>query len=140
MRLALLGLALLLAGCASLPGRATPEIEVVRNYHAALNRRDLLALTAYVAPDVQWYSQLADERVLEVSGREALTASLQAYFAQHAETYWSFESATVQGNSVAVRERSQWRTSSERDERVTLCVYELHDGRIRRVTQYLSFR
>jgi len=131
----------LLQSCASTPPRnpesGAPEI-VVRNYHAALNRGDLLPLTLYVAPDVEWYSVVNGERILEVSGRQALTEALRAYFARNLKPTWSFDSAFTSGSFIAVRERSQWRGAEGSSERTTLCVYELHDGRIRRITQFLT--
>lgn len=139
--LAACALIVFLTGCASTQrssdGDSSNEA-VVRNYHAALNRGDLLPLTLYVAPDVEWYTAVDDERILEVSGREALTEALRAYLARGQAASWSFDVALSQGAFVAVRERSRWRGADGRGERVSLCVYEIHDGRIRRITQYLS--
>jgi hypothetical protein len=91
----------------------------------------------YVTPDVEWYSAMGSERVLEVSGREALIEALRVYFARDLKAAWSFDSAVAHGNFIAVRERSQWRNVDESGQRETLCVYELQDGRIRRITQFL---
>lgn len=138
--LAACALAVFLAGCASAPRSAGERgaEAVVRNYHAALNRGDLLPLTLYVTPDVEWYTVVDDQRILEVSGREALSEALRAYLARDQEASWGFDVALSHGAFVAVRERSRWRGADGRGERVSLCVYEIHDGRIRRITQYLS--
>lgn len=133
--------AVFLTGCASPQHRADGDRSaesVVRNYHAALNRGDLLPLTLYVTPDVEWYTVIDGERILEVSGREALTEALRTYFARDLNASWSVDSVVAQGAFVAVRERSHWRDAGERGERVSLCVYEIQDGRIRRITQFLS--
>lgn len=138
---AVLWCALALAGCATVPrqtGGAPSATDIIRSYHAAISRRDLLPLTLYVAPDVEWYSAVDGERILEVSGREALADMLRAYFSRNLSATWSFDAATTHGAFVAVRERSQWRGANENGERITVCVYELQDGRIRRITQFLS--
>jgi limonene-1,2-epoxide hydrolase len=139
-------LATTLVGCAGLSAApsahsgqppASGQI-VIEKYLAALNRRDLLALTAYVTPDVEWYSMVNGERILEVSGRDALTQSLQQHFAGHANTTWSIEAAQTIGNHVAVTERSQWSEDGRVQSRSTLGVYEFVSGRIRRITYFLS--
>jgi ketosteroid isomerase-like protein len=128
-----------LFGCASAPRGTLDESNtaVVKNYFAALNRRDLLALTAYVTPDVEWFSMVQGERIQEVAGRAALTESLQTHFSQTALSSWTIESMSQANRFIAVRERTRWRTASEEGEREALCVYEIQDGRIRRITQFL---
>jgi ketosteroid isomerase-like protein len=142
-RISVMLVTLVFAGCATTTRQAKPatqsSLAIVEQYVAALNRRDLLALTAYVAPDVEWYSVVDDERILEVTGREALTQTLQRYFAQNQQTHWSIEHATVVDRRVAVRERSQWHSSDgQNGERVSLSVYELRDGRIARISYFLD--
>src|SRR5215831_13645179 len=81
---------LLLAGCAADARRADhPKADVVDEYIAALNKRDLLLLTAYVTPDVEWRSVVNGEAILEVAGRDALKSMLEKFFAQHERTHWS---------------------------------------------------
>jgi limonene-1,2-epoxide hydrolase len=128
-----------LIGCATTPSKSSASpLAVVEQYHSALNRRDLLVLTAYVTPDVAWYSVVNGERIQEVSGRAALLETLRSYFAQNLKTHWAIESSTVVNQVVSVRERSQWQESDSSDERVSLAVYEVHDGRIARITYFLD--
>jgi ketosteroid isomerase-like protein len=128
---------------------------VVAGYIAALNRRDLLALTAYVTPDVEWYSMVNGERLLELSGREALEKSLAQFFERYAKTRWVIETMQVvegrgtptdkdrensgsSGVVVGVAERSEWNEGGLLKARSSLGVYELSDGRIRRITYFLN--
>jgi len=129
-----------LAGCATHPerGGTNTAVAVVENYLAAINRRDLLALTAYVTADVEWYSVVDGERVLEVTGREALSASLSAFTERHVEARWRIEWAQAIDDYVAIAERSEWREDGRAQSRLTLGVYEMSDGRIRRMTYFLS--
>lgn len=126
------------SGCTTLrtKNEASPLV-VVEKYLAALNSRDLMMLTAYVEPGVIWYSVVNGERIQEVAGREALAASLRNYFAQNERTDWHIEQVITVDQSVAIRERSAWRSSSDNDARTSLAVYEIHDGRIARITHYL---
>jgi len=133
-------LACFASGCATTKSKAAPNspFTVVEQYISALNRRDLLVLTAYVAPDLTWYSHVNNERITEVAGREALTKTLASYFANNAQTHWTIEQAVVTGQAVAVRERSQWRADDSSGERVSLAVYEIADGRIARISYFLG--
>jgi limonene-1,2-epoxide hydrolase len=138
MRASLL-LLCLLSACATTPFKAaapTP-LAVVEQYQSALNRRDLLVLTAYVTPDVTWYSVVNGERIQEVSGREELLQTLRNYFAQNQQTHWGIEHSTAVKQLVSVRERSQWSTADSSGERVSLVVYEVRDGRIASITNFL---
>jgi ketosteroid isomerase-like protein len=140
LRCLLIGLlSVTIASCATTRSKkeATP-LAVVENYLAALNRRDLLALTAYVEPNVVWYSSVKDERIQEVAGREVLVEQLRRYFAQHDETKWQIDQSIIAAQIVAVRERSTWRSSSAIGERVSVAVYEIHAGRIARITYFLD--
>jgi len=131
---------LALVGCATpgAPKSQSDSMFVVENYFAALNRRDALALIAYVSPDVEWFSMVGGERVQEVSGREALVATLKQYFERTAETKWKIEGVTATVGKLAVTERSEWTENGATQSRTTLGVFELDDGRIRRITYFLD--
>ncbi len=136
---------LLMGGCATVQhreSRRSPLLAAVEGYVAALNRRDLLALTLYTTPDVEWYSVVGGELILEVSGRDALAKSLTQYFARNANARWTIKSAQVVANRVAVNEQSEWSEADRRQahagQSVYLGVYELSDGRIRRMTYFLD--
>jgi ketosteroid isomerase-like protein len=111
---------------------------VVEQYLAALNRRDLLMLTAYVTPDVEWYSLLNGQYLQEVAGREALATALKTYYAQNQQTLWTIEQSMLVQQKVVVRERSAWRSAAGPGERISLVVYELRDGRIARISHFLD--
>src|SRR5689334_8798739 len=126
-------------GCANTRtlGPSTP-LKVIEDYLASLNRRDLLALTAYTTVDVEWYSIVDGERIQEVAGRDALANSLKQFFERYAATSWKIESSASLGNRVAVKERSEWTEAGRSQSRTTLGIYELSDGRIRRITYFLD--
>jgi len=132
---------MIVLGCASTVRQSKAatqsSLSIVEQYLAALNRRDLLMLTAYVAPDVEWYSTIDGKRLQEVAGRSELAQMLTRYFAQHQRTHWVIEQSSVAENVLAVTERSEWDEGEGTRSRTSLCVYELQDGRIRRMTYFL---
>lgn len=131
----------LFSGCATTRSVApSTPLKVVESYFASLNRRDLLALTAYTTVDVEWFSQIDGERIQEVAGRDALAKSLTQFFDKYTATHWRIEGAETVDNRVVVRERSEWSENGKTQSRTALGVYELSDGRIRRITYYLSGR
>jgi ketosteroid isomerase-like protein len=138
----MVSIAMLLTGCAAQPLKQSrievSGLAVVENYFAALNRRDLLPLTAYVTPDFEWVSMIDGERVVEVASREELADMLRVYFERNQNPKWRIESVNAAGNVLAVAERAEWIESGATQSRKSLGVYELHDGRIRRVTYFLS--
>lgn len=142
MRRAALAFALvaLFAGCAASPGRAVPSQDaraVVERYLQAINRRDLVSLAAFATPDVEWISLANGERIVEVSGREALRQAYEEYFKQNMFAHWRIERALVNDRYVAVVERSEWGEGATRESRISMGVYEIVDGRIRRITYFL---
>jgi ketosteroid isomerase-like protein len=137
-------LAVLTAGCATTQApdahgaAANDDLKaVIEAYYDAINRRDLGVLTAYVTPDVEWYSLVGGERILEVESREGLKDAFETYFGRFTETRATIESAWVVGQLVAVRERTQWSDGTLRGTGERLGVYELASGRIARITYFL---
>jgi ketosteroid isomerase-like protein len=139
-----MGAALLLAACTIAPVRpqagvrdGTEDVRQLEDYYAAINRRDLLVLPAYVTPDVVWYSIIDGERILEVDSREALVEAFRVYFERFAETRAEIASSIAVGDVIAVveRTRSSDGVTMNRGERVG--VFEFENGRIARITYFL---
>jgi limonene-1,2-epoxide hydrolase len=142
MRIWIAGCVVALSACASSQVNqghiAKTPVAIIESYFAALNRHDLSVLTLYVTPDFEWYSQVDGERIVEVSGREALSAMLTRYFAESRSAQWSLLHAEPTGPFVATVERSQWNENGGMRSRTGLGVYEIENERIRRVTYFLS--
>jgi hypothetical protein len=133
--------ALWASGCATVSPRSgavsgEPHA-VVEAYYDAVNRRDLLVLPAYVAPDVTWYSVIDGEWLLEVDSREALVEAFETYFARFPQTGAKIEAWLRVGDSIAVRERTSWSDGSQSGGGERLGVFETVEGRIVRVTYFL---
>lgn len=132
-----------LAACVAAPARIGSSTEptdaraIVEAYYAAINRRDLLVLPAYVTADVAWYSVVDGERLLEVDSREALTEAFETYFARFASTSVNVDSWLSVGDKIAVHEHTYWSDGTTSGGGERLGVFELAGGRIVRVTYFL---
>jgi ketosteroid isomerase-like protein len=110
---------------------------IVASYLDAISRRDLLTLTLYVTPDVEWYSVSKGERTLESAGREQLTALFKLHYGRYRITRWSIERFVETGQHVAIVERSEWGNDTT-ESKVVLGEFELEADRIRRITYFLN--
>lgn len=114
---------------------------VVRANGAAFNAHDVKALAATVAEDLVWYQIDGDQVTVETRGRAALEQGMTDYFASLPSARSEFESLTVNGAFVAVKERALWKSSSGKDRSQTaLAIYEVRDGLIVRVWYYPAQR
>lgn len=115
----------------------SPELDIVREQIDAFNRHDVEAMTARVAPDFVWLAVAGDSVTVEARGRDALAEGMRSYFASLPGARSEVEESVVTGPYVAIRERAIWtdRQGEERS-RVSLGVYEVRDGLIRRVWYY----
>ena len=135
--------ALWVSGCATVAPSGGKKVAdepyaIVEAYYSAVNRRDLLVLPAYVAPDVSWYSVIDGEWLLEVDSREALVEAFETYFARFPQTGAKIEAWLRVGDSIAVRERTNWSDGATGGGGERLGIFETADGRIVRVTYFLS--
>ncbi|MEJ7812027.1 MAG: nuclear transport factor 2 family protein [Gemmatimonadaceae bacterium] len=140
LRIALASLALG-AGCRGLrPGgaaqREVPPEQVVRDYLVAYNRHDVPAVLALLDPTVAWLSIEGDSVRVEARGLDAMRRGLEAYFRNTLDARSVAETMTSLGPWVTVRERAYWRSGRTRRSQAAMSVYEVRNGRIRRVWYY----
>lgn len=143
-RIALLAtLPVLLLAAASPAPRAVDEeepsvAEKVEAYARAFDARDLDALLALTHEDVEWSSLTGDRVAVETRGREALRASLEAYFRACPSCSASLEWVEGAGSRVAALEHASYDTAEGRRTQQSLSVYEFEDGLVRRVIYFPS--
>jgi len=127
---------LLLPAVGPAAGDAPPG-EVVDRFVAAFNDRDFRTLLALAHRDIEWLSVDASGVSTETRGRTALQASLSEYFDSCPSCRSDVVVGAVTGPYVAAVETAHW-TSAGGDERSqsSLSVYEILDGRVRRVWYY----
>jgi len=110
---------------------------VVRAQLAAFNAQDVEAMVRQVAQDFVWYTIKGDEMSVEVRGIEALKKGMHSYFMSLPSARSEIHTMSTNGNFVSVRERATWKSKTGEDRsQNALAVYEVVDGRIRRVWYY----
>lgn len=123
----------------ALPAMTQPASEAelaVRRYVGAFNRHDVEAMMAQVDPDIRWHSIVGDSIRTETSGRAALERELISYFRSLPTVQSTLGPLSSNGPYVAGRETVQWERSGVRKTQASLSVYEIRDGRVRRVWYY----
>ena len=102
--------------------------EIVRQYFEAYNAHDVAASSALVHDDIGVYGVNAGNAEAWSSGKEALSAMLQANFDAIASTRSEIVSETSVGNFVSLVEKALWDVAGETREQCSLSVYEVRDG------------
>jgi uncharacterized protein (TIGR02246 family) len=142
---------LLLAANATAPGAAlasaqqeaapTPAAEqVVRRYMAAYNQQDVRAVLAFLADEITWFSIQGDSVSVQARGKAAFESFLGKYFANNPTSRSEVEQAQVLGPFVSIVERATWKAKSGEQTQAALAVYEVQEGKIRRVWYYAAVR
>lgn len=110
--------------------------QIVERFLEAFNRHDVEAMLALAHPDVQWLSVDGDKISVETAGQAALRDSMKGYFASLPTVRSTFESTLVAGPYVTVVERARWQGKSGERTQAALAVYEVREGKVRRVWYY----
>ncbi len=103
---------------------------------AAFNAHDVNAMVANLAEDFAWFAVDPDMTRVELRGREEFRRSMKPYFASVSSARAEIEERLSVGRFAAVRERAYWMQGGEEVSQASLAVYEIRDGRIRRVWYY----
>ena len=130
----LAALALPLAAVAQAPEPDSKQ--VVERFLEAFNRHDVEAMLALAHPDVQWLTVAGDKISVDTAGQAALRDSMKSYFASLPTARSTFESTMVAGPFVTVLERARWQGKSGERTQAALAVYEVQEGKVRRVWYY----
>ena len=118
------------------PAPERPET-VVRSLTEAFNARDLDAVLRRVAEDAEWIQTDGDQTRVILRGREAIKAAVTAQFKKDPSDRRELHMLTPNGAFVSVRERAVEKagTDEERSSNA-LSVFEVEDGRVRRVWSF----
>jgi hypothetical protein len=127
---------------ASTPAAPAPEpaAQVVAAFVAAYNRHDVPALLALTDSAIVWLTIAGDSVQVETRGHDQLRASLESYFRSVPTTRSAIDGMTTLGPWVSVRERAHWQGASGPRSQAALAVYEVREGRVRRVWYYPAVR
>ena len=113
---------------------------VVAAYVDAFNRHSVADMLLLADTNVVWLSVFGDSIRIETSNARSLAPEMVAYFRRLPTARSDISAPVVNGSFVAVRETAQWDvragTTVERRAQSSLAVYEVQNGRIRRVWYY----
>ncbi len=102
----------------------------------AFNAHDVKAMAALVTNDVQWLN-VADDKVTEETGsRDALVASMTAYFKSCPTCRSSLAGVIATANRVSAVEVAHWQGRDGPRTQRGIAVYEFSGELIRRVYYY----
>jgi hypothetical protein len=126
-----LAASVLLQACASMtPQPSSPRMDAVRAYVAAFNAHDTERMLGMVTADVQWASISGATVHVETTGKAALKAAMDSYFAKCTSCSARLTDMTDTGTRIAVHELAGSKTTPERK---SLAVYEFDGALIKRV-------
>jgi uncharacterized protein (TIGR02246 family) len=110
--------------------------QLVRDYVAAFNSRDIDAMLSMVTEDIQWLTVAGDKLAIETDGKPKLRQSMAAYFKSNPSAKSELEWVQVTKLRVAALEKASWQAKSGPKSQSSLSVYEFRDGLIARVYYY----
>ena len=123
------------------PSAAAGNAEsVVKAFVAAYNRHDVPAMLEFVDTGFVWLNLVGDSVQVETRGRDALKGGMESYFRSFPTAQSTLESISSLGPWVSVRERAHWRTAAGERSQAAMSVYEVREGRLRRVWYYPAVR
>lgn len=124
---------------APLSPRDTTPIAVVREYVAAFNAKDLDAMMRTVASELVWMSVSGDSLTDVGRGVGAFRELIAGYFRAVPSARSELRQIEATGPWVTTHERTRWNAApAAASGQSSVVVYEVRDGRIRRVWFYPS--
>lgn len=113
--------------------QSSQKIKVITDYFDTYNSHQVDSLMTMISADFKMYSVSQDTTTLDISGREALREWFVGYFNELSNVSSSTNGVNVSGNYVSFIETAHW---GENKSQSSLAVYEVVNGKIRRVWYY----
>ena len=127
------------AACAPDAERAQPTepsgegAEAVAGLMAAFNDHDPDRMRAYWHDDITWIEVSGDGASVITSSADQLYDELVVYFESFPSVRSSLENVSVNGDFVSAIERPVWEQDGERMSQASMVIYEVADGKVRRL-------
>lgn len=116
-----------------LHAQSSQKTKVITDYFDTYNNHQVDSLMIMVSSDFKMYSVSHDTTTLDINGKEALRKWLSGYFNDLPNVSSSTSGINVSGNYVSFIETAHW---GENKSQSSLAVYEIENGKIRRVWYY----
>lgn len=113
--------------------QAGPEEEAVRGMSEAFNAQDVPGMLKWVADSIEWYSVQGGEIAVEARGAQALESGMTSYFEALPSARSELTTLEVLGPWVTTHELARWTVQEEERTQASVGVYEVREGRVRRV-------
>ena len=128
------------AGCTEPASPPKPQELVVCRFAAAFNRHDLDSLLVLADTAISWLDVVGDSVQIQAHGHEGLRVGLASYFQARPTSRSSLESVRAVGQWVSAWDRVLPDSAKGASAEVALTVYEVRDGKVRRVWYYPATR
>jgi hypothetical protein len=113
---------------------------IVREFVAAFNAHDSIAMSKFVAEDVQWLSISGDSVSIETDGKPALISAMDGYFQSCPTCRSHIREMIASGERVSAIEEAVWEGRDGPRTQRSLSVYEFSGQLIRRVYYFPAER
>jgi len=108
------------------------SVTILRAYVEAYNRHDVDKLMTMIADDFAYFSVAGDSMQCDIRGSAPLREWLTGYFRSLPTLRAVIENIFPCGAFLAMRERAIWQSKKGERSQVSIGVYEIQNGRIRR--------
>jgi len=108
------------------------SVTILRTYVEAYNRHDVDKLMTMVADDFTYLSVAGDSMQCDIRGSAPLREWLTGYFRSLPTVRSVIEDVFPCGAYLAMRESAIWQSKKGERSQVSIGVYEIQNGRIRR--------
>lgn len=121
-------------------GHNTEHTEIVREFAAAFNAHDSIAMSKFVAEDVQWLSISGDSLSIQTDGKPALILAMDGYFQSCPTCRTYIKEMIASGERVSAIEEAGWEGRDGPRTQRSLSVYEFSSNLIKRVYYFSAER
>ena len=118
------------------PAADAPNAKLVNTFVDVFSQHDLKGMLALTHAEIDWLTIDGSNVLVETHGQEALAASMGRYFESCPTCKSTVEVSSVNGNFVSAIETAHWLSKGKERAQASLSVYEILDGKVRRVWYY----
>jgi hypothetical protein len=109
------------------------DMDIIRRQRDAFTNKDVAAMTADLTDDYAWFRISEDgSAVRSANGKAEVAERMNAFFKAVPYVGSSVERTMAVGNYIVAEEKDSFDTPQGRKVQVTLGVYEIKDGKMRR--------
>lgn len=107
-------------------------ISLLRRQREAFNRKDIDAMVADLSDDYAWYRVTPEGPVKAASGKAEVSERMEAFFKTVPYLGSTIDRSLVVGNYIVAEEKDSFQTPDGPKTQITLGVYEVVDGKLKR--------